>query len=715
MLKQRIDDGPVYLPDDILITSELCRRPSRARDYEAEARALEGLARELGSDPHRLLQGVVETARLLCRADSAGVGARVQGGPHGTFRWQAIAGPLAASVNGRPRQDFELAGGVIGRDEVLLLDRPQRALRGLPVAPVIPEALLATWQVAGQPEGALWAISHVPERHFDGEDARLLASLVRFAAVAWAATLAADALGVAETRQHRTEPWHDLILQSARDYAIITVDNDGLVESWSPGAEAVCGWTAEEMLGKPIAITFTPEDRAREVPERELAVARDEGVALDIRWHLRKDGQRVFIEGTTRPIRDHDGRLLGFLKMGQDVTRRLQSELALGESEARYRALAENVRDYAIFLLDAEGRIVEWSESAERLTGYTGAEVLGRHHSLLFTVKDVAAGEPARELGEATATGRAEREGWRMRRGGTRFWADEILSAVRAANGALLGFTKVSRDLTARHLATEASERVRAGTEQIALRRRLVLAEEKERRRLARELHDEAGQYLTALGLGLRGLADVALPGSDVDRRVTQLRLLADTLGRELHSLAIRLRPKALDDFGLEAALASYAEEWSRRFGITVDVHAGSHEDRLPAGVENAVYRIVQEALTNVARHSGASHVGVLVERRDGQVHAIIEDDGRGFDTSLASRPDGAEGLGLLGIHERTALLGGTMEIESAPGAGTTLFVRFPIDGPPDDGSAGGDDRLDLAGEAPAIRVRGLHHGALGE
>ena len=712
MLKQRIDDHSVDPPDDVLITGELSRRPSRPRDYEAEARALEALVRELGGNPHRLLHGVVETARLLCRADSAGIGVRVPGGPHGIFRWQAAAGPLAASVDDSPRHDVELADGIVGRDEVALLDRPQRVLRGLPAEPIIHEALLALSPIGSRPAGVLWAISYAPERRFDGEDARLLASLARFAAMAWRATLAAEASRAAETRRHRTEPWHELIIRSARDYAIITTDTDGLVESWSPGAEAVCGWAAEEVLGKPVALTFTPEDRARGVPQKELAVARDEGVALDIRWHLRKDGQRVFIEGTTRPIRDHDGRLLGFLKIGQDVTRRLQSELALGESEARYRALAENVRDYAIFLLDSEGRIVEWSASAERLTGYTEAEALGGHHSLLFTVEDVAAGKPAGELGEATATGRAEREGWRMRRDGTRFWADEILSAVRAANGSLLGFTKVSRDLTARHLATEAAERVRAGSEQIALRRRLVLTEEKERRRLARELHDEAGQYLTALGLGLRGLADVALPGSDVDRRVTQLRALADTLGRELHSLAIRLRPKALDDFGLEAALASYAEEWSRRFGIAVDVHAATEAKRLPAGVENAVYRIVQEALTNVARHSGASRVGVMVERRDGQVHAIIEDDGRGFDTSLVSRAGDAEGLGLLGIHERTALLGGTVEIESAPGAGTTLFVRFPIDGPPDEGGAAAD-RVHRTGGAIAIRMMGLHDGVL--
>jgi signal transduction histidine kinase len=222
-----------------------------------------------------------------------------------------------------------------------------------------------------------------------------------------------------------------------------------------------------------------------------------------------------------------------------------------------------------------------------------------------------------------------------------------------------------------------------SATTRTALRRQLTLAEEDERRRLARELHDEVGQHLTALGLGLQALSDVAPPGSDVDRRATQLRGLTDTLGRELHALAVRLRPRALDDFGLEAALQSYAEEWTRQSGIAIDVHARGPSMRLLPSAESAVYRIVQEALTNVARHSGAAHAGVVLERRDGYIHLAVEDDGRGFDPDRAAMPDAdrLQRLGLVGMRERAALVGGTMDIESAPGKGTTVFVRFPIAG----------------------------------
>jgi signal transduction histidine kinase len=237
-----------------------------------------------------------------------------------------------------------------------------------------------------------------------------------------------------------------------------------------------------------------------------------------------------------------------------------------------------------------------------------------------------------------------------------------------------------------------AAERAWAAEERDALRRQLLQAEEDERRRLSRELHDEVGQHLTALGLGLQALSDVTAPGSEADRRAAQLRELVSTMGRELHALAVRLRPKALDDFGLEAALTAYAEEWSRQSGIAVAIHAEGEAERLPDAIESAVYRVVQEALTNIAKHSGATHASVVVERRDGHVQAIVEDDGRGIDAAAdtaayppaASGAGGRTGLGLLGIRERVALLGGTVDVESvtSDGRGTTLFVRIPIESP---------------------------------
>ena len=213
------------------------------------------------------------------------------------------------------------------------------------------------------------------------------------------------------------------------------------------------------------------------------------------------------------------------------------------------------------------------------------------------------------------------------------------------------------------------------------LRRQLTLAEEEERRRLARELHDELGQHLTALGLGVQALADSAHGNAEISERAALLRDMVNALGRGLHSVAVTLRPKALDDFGLEEALSTYTEIWSRQTGIAVDLHTDHSPERLPMVVESAVYRVIQEALTNVARHSGATRAGVVVERRDGNVVAIIEDSGKGFDISAIQPTNVRGGLGLLGVRERASLLGGTIDIESSPGGGTTLFVRIPING----------------------------------
>lgn len=236
-------------------------------------------------------------------------------------------------------------------------------------------------------------------------------------------------------------------------------------------------------------------------------------------------------------------------------------------------------------------------------------------------------------------------------------------------------------------LATGIADRARAEEWRNALLRKLDSAREEERRRLSRELHDEVGQHLTTLALGLQALGSAA-QGDEVGRRVVALRALVGTLGQELHAIALRLRPKALDDFGLEPALSSYVQEWTKLSGIDVDLHARTGAERLPSQVENAVYRLVQEALTNVNKHSHATRASVVIERREGQLRAIVEDNGTGFDSNvLLDEADTSGGLGLLGIRERVALLNGTMEIESGE-RGTTLFVRIPIDG---DTRAGGD------------------------
>jgi signal transduction histidine kinase len=236
----------------------------------------------------------------------------------------------------------------------------------------------------------------------------------------------------------------------------------------------------------------------------------------------------------------------------------------------------------------------------------------------------------------------------------------------------------------------ELEERVRARTAELAeamaarqeLLGRLVTAQEEERRRIARELHDSLGQYLAALGMGL-ATAQTA-PPDVVREELTRLAELTAETGREVHRLALELRPTALDDLGLAAAVRQYVETWATRSGVPAEFAArGLDGERFPWQVSTAVYRVVQEALTNVVRHARAARVSVFLERRPDQLLAVVEDNGAGFDPAAAPRtprPNG--GLGLPGMRERVALVAGTLQIESSPGAGTTVFVRIPLPQP---------------------------------
>ena len=232
-----------------------------------------------------------------------------------------------------------------------------------------------------------------------------------------------------------------------------------------------------------------------------------------------------------------------------------------------------------------------------------------------------------------------------------------------------------------RALQAEIVQRQRAQEAHQQVLRRLVAAEETERGRVSRELHDRLGQDLTALKLGLQVLGKQD-PGSPAVRTsISKLKELADRLMRDIHRLAWELRPAALDDFGLEMALRRYADQWTALSGVPVDFHSrGVTAQRLAAELETTLYRITREALTNVVRHAQAKRVSVLVERRADQVLLIVEDDGRGFDAAGLLRAPATQGkLGLLGIQERATLAGGSVEIESNPGAGTTVFVRLPL------------------------------------
>jgi len=257
-------------------------------------------------------------------------------------------------------------------------------------------------------------------------------------------------------------------------------------------------------------------------------------------------------------------------------------------------------------------------------------------------------------------------------------------SALRQAHDGLevkVGQRTAELSRVNHRLQAEVVEHKQAEAARMQLLRRLVTAQEEERRRISRELHDHMGQYLSAIILRLKTLQPLASEQESARLNLQSLQELAGQLVDEVHHLAWELRPAALDDLGLLTALQNYTEKWSERSRIAVDFHSsGLKRERLPHEIETTIYRIVQEALTNVLKHAEARRVSVIVERRREHVLVIVEDDGRGFDMESDAHSWGAgRGLGLLGMQERVALVGGTLNIESAPGGGTTVRIRVPV------------------------------------
>jgi len=233
-------------------------------------------------------------------------------------------------------------------------------------------------------------------------------------------------------------------------------------------------------------------------------------------------------------------------------------------------------------------------------------------------------------------------------------------------------------------LQVEIAERIRLENDRTELLRKLVTMQEDERRRIARELHDQLGQSVTALSLGLAALAEPTIDAAERQQALARLQQMTVQIDQEMSRMAMNLRPTALDDLGLIPAVQHHLERWSEQSGIQSDFQPIDLENaRLPAELESVIYRVIQEALTNVLKHSGARHVSVLLEQRRDRARVIVEDDGRGFDIdALQQRANGQRRMGLVGMRERIALVGGTLDIETALGTGTTVFVQLPVSAP---------------------------------
>jgi PAS domain S-box-containing protein len=267
-----------------------------------------------------------------------------------------------------------------------------------------------------------------------------------------------------DAQMHRIAAMSEIyqtLVEGITDYAIYMLDPNGFVATWNKGAERSKGYSAAEIIGKHFSTFYTIGDRDIGLPARALAIATDQGRFEAEGWRVRKDGSRYWAHVIIDVIRDEQMTLVGFAKITRDLTERRKAQADLQRSESQFRLLVEGVKDHAIYMLDAEGVVSGWNSGAELIKGYDRNEIIGQSFSRFYTAEDIAAGEPARALEVASRLGKFESEGWRLRKDGTRFWASTVISAVRDDAGQLIGFAKITRDISEAQKARQALEQTR--------------------------------------------------------------------------------------------------------------------------------------------------------------------------------------------------------------------------------------------------------------
>ncbi|MFF3751438.1 PAS domain S-box protein [Streptomyces sp. NPDC002018] len=336
------------------------------------------------------------------------------------------------------------------------------------------------------------------------------------------------------------------------------------------------------------------------------------------------------------------------------------------QAETAFTLLVKSVLDYGIFMLDPQGYVSTWNAGAERIKGYRAEDIIGKHFSVFYPSEDIAARKPHLELEAAIADGRLEDEGWRIRKDGSRFWANVVITALFDETGELRGFGKVTRDMTERRAAEQAlSERRR-------LFAHLVQAQELERRRIAWDVHDDSIQAMVAVGMRLQLLADQA--GEPHASELSELDAsVREAVGR-LRNLTFRLQPPGIDRHGLVESLSQHLNDVVRSWGLEPSLEHTLKKEPAPE-TAITIFRIVQEALLNVRKHARARTVRVSVTTEDRGLLVRVADDGTG---RPAVAPTLHEHFGLMEMRERAETAGGWWTLRSEPGTGTTVEFWLP-------------------------------------
>ena len=488
---------------------------------------------------------------------------------------------------------------------------------------------------------------------------------------------------------------HRLLVDSVGDYAVFAMNRDGVIITWNAGAERLHGYSSADVIGKHASILYPKEAVADEKPARDLAIVEKKGRLEEEGWRERKDGTRIHLNMITTVLRDDDGGVIGYTRVSRDLSYRGRTDSSLRESEERFRLLVQSVKDYGIFMLDPDGVVVSWNEGASRIKGYSAQEIIGRHFSTFYPEEDKA--KPAWELQIARKEGRYEEEGWRVRKDGTRFWANIVITSLYNPAGDVVGFAKVTRDLTERRAAEERA---------LADARRVAEAESANRAKseflaamsheLRTPLNAIAG-YVDLLSMGIRGPVN--------EQQVDDLNRIRRS---QQHLLAII--NDLLNFSRIEAGRITYdkvpvvVSEVIESIRPMIEPQADARSLRLewPSISDSPVVcadrqkfeQIMINLLTNAVKFTPVNgSVRTACTEADGNAVITVTDSGPGIPVekleaifepfvqvgrSLSSSQEGV-GLGLAISRDLARAMGGEITVQSDFGKGAEFVLKLPL------------------------------------
>jgi len=492
---------------------------------------------------------------------------------------------------------------------------------------------------------------------------------------------------------------YELLIQSVLDYAIYMLDPTGYIVSWNPGAERIKGYNPQEIIGQHFSRFYTEEDRAAGIPQYALATAVEAGRFTSEAWRVRKDGSRFWALVVIDPIY-RDGELIGFAKITRDLTEQRAAQEAALESERRFRLLVQGVTDYAIYMLSPEGIVTNWNAGAQRIKGYAAHEIVGQHFSRFYTEEDLEREIPRIALERARSEGRFEAEGWRLRKDGTRFWASVVIDAIHDDDGNLIGFAKITRDLTERR---ETQLELEQSREQLFQSQKMEAVGQ-----MTGGLAHDFNNLLTGITGSLELMRTRLAQGriNELERFITAALGAAFRAANLTHRLLAFARRQTLDPKPTDAnrLVASMSEFIQRTIGPAIVLETVPAVGLWPTfcdvnQLENAILNLCingRDAMPDGGRltieTTNAWINADTARQRDMQpgqyVVICVTDTGTGmppdviaraFDPFFTTKPTGqGTGLGLSMIYGFVRQSGGQARIYSEVGAGTTVRLYLP-------------------------------------